>query len=194
MRRILGLIAALLFAVAPRMASAQNLSLKGGLSYGNVSNSGLLPGELDHRSGFAAGLALTPAAAAPLGLGIEALYAQRGVESSTDGDSRHLNYIDVPLYLRASIPITGAAPFLYAGPQLSFELSCHADPGDCPDSDRPKTSYAATIGGGVRLGGRSALTLEGRYIYGLTDLKLGTITSSTSYKTRSFLLLAGLTF
>jgi hypothetical protein len=36
--------------------------------------------------------------------------------------------------------------------------------------------------------------LEGRYIYGLTDLKLGTITSSTSYKTRSFLLLAGLTF
>jgi hypothetical protein len=34
-------------------------------------------------------------------------------------------------------------------------------------------------------------TFEGRYVYGLTDLKLNTVTSSSSYKTRSFLLLVG---
>jgi len=31
-------------------------------------------------------------------------------------------------------------------------------------------------------------------VYGLTDLKLGTITSSESYKTRSFMILAGFHF
>jgi hypothetical protein len=50
------------------------------------------------------------------------------------------------------------------------------------------------IGGGVRLGAASAFTLEGRYIYGLTDLKLSTVTSSESYKTRSFAILAGWAF
>ena len=63
----------------------------------------------------------------------------------------------------------------------------------CP-SGRPKTSTAAVIGAGLRLGGMSAMTIEGRYVYGLTDLKLNTVTSSQSYKTRSFLILAGLTF
>ena len=195
MRRTLAVIAALLTSVAPRAAHAQGmLSIKGGLSYGNVSNRGLLPGELDQRTGFAGGLALNPSRSALFGLGVEALYAQRGVESSTGGDSRELNYVDVPVYLMASLPTPGAAPYLYAGPQVSFELACHDGVGDCPDGDRPKTSYAAVIGAGVRLGGAPGVSLEGRYLYGLTDLKLSTVTSSASYKTRSFLLMAGLTF
>jgi len=36
--------------------------------------------------------------------------------------------------------------------------------------------------------------LEGRYVYGLTDLKLSTVTSSESYKTRSVLILVGWAF
>ena len=46
----------------------------------------------------------------------------------------------------------------------------------------------------MRLGAQSGFTLEGRYIYGLNDLKLSTVTASQSYKTRSFLILAGLSF
>ena len=195
MRRALAVIAVLLTSAAPRAALAQGmLSIKGGLSYGNVSSRGLLPGELDQRSGFAGGLALSPSRGRVVGLGVEALYAQRGVESSTGGDSRELNYVDVPVYVMAAIPTPGAAPFAYAGPQVSFELACHDGIGDCADGDRPKTSYAAVIGAGLRLGAWHAVTLEGRYIYGLTDLKLGTVTSAASYKTRSFLLLAGFAF
>lgn len=48
-------------------------------------------------------------------------------------------------------------------------------------------------GAGASLGGRG-LSLEGRYMYGLTDLKLSTVTSSTSYHSRSFLILAGVPF
>lgn len=191
MRTPIALMTAVLLGVAPSVAHAQ-LGIKGGFSYGNVSNRGALPGNLDTRTGFAVGLALGSPNTL-LGLGLEGLYAQRGVTSSTSGDSRNLDYIDVPGYLRVSIPTPGLAPFAYAGPQVSFELHCSANGGACP-SGRPKTSTAAVIGGGVRLGGQSAMTIEGRYVYGLTDLKLNTVTSSQSYKTRSFLILAGLTF
>ena len=38
------------------------------------------------------------------------------------------------------------------------------------------------------------LSVEGRYVYGLTDLNLNTVSTSESYQTRSFLLLAGISF
>ena len=64
----------------------------------------------------------------------------------------------------------------------------------CPDADRAKTSYAAAVGAGLRLGTSRALTMEGRYVYGLTDLKLGTVSDPQSYQTRSFLILVGIGF
>ena len=176
------------------LAPAQgSVALKGGFSYGNVSNRGVLPGNLKERTGFALGLSLGTGRNM-LGLGVEALYAQRGVANSGTTDERKLDYVDVPVFLRALFPTPGIAPFAYAGPQVSFELRCRAAGTTCPNTDRPSTSYAAVIGGGVRLGAASAFTLEGRYIYGLTDLKLSTVTSSESYKTRSFAILAGWAF
>ena len=188
-------VVAMLLGLGPVAIQAQGgLTVKGGLSYGNVSNRGLLPGALDVRTGFAAGLSLSPSGSNLLGLGVDALYAERRLHSGSDADSRDLHYIDVPLYLQASLPVGEVAPFAYAGPQVSFELACHAGTGDCPNTGRPAQSYAAVIGGGVRLGSHHGVSLEGRYIYGLTDLKLSTVTSSASYKTRSFLFLAGFSF
>lgn len=187
------LLATLLVAAATPVPGQGGLTLKGGLSFGNVSNRGFLPGNLDNRTGFAVGVAL--GGTSLLGLGIEGLYAQRGVvSSSTPDSSRKLDYVDLPVYLRATLPTPGIAPYAYAGPQFSFELNCRTDSGACPNTGRPKTSYAAVLGAGVRLGATSAFTLEGRYIYGLTDLKLSTVTSSESYQTRSFLILGGISF
>lgn len=193
MKRSLAVFAALALFALPASARAQGFGIKGGLSYGNVSNRGVLPGQLDGRTGFAAGIALGSEVGL-LGIGIEGLYAQRGVTSSNDFDSRRLDYIDVPAYLRVMIPTPGIQPYAFAGPQISFELRCRAGDADCPDNGRPKTTYAAVIGGGVRLGAQSALSIEGRYMYGLTDLNLNTVTSSESYKTRSFLILMGISF
>jgi hypothetical protein len=190
MKRSIRLLPIVLLGLAPATLCAQGgFGIKGGLSYGNVSNRGILPGSLSVRTGFAVGVALGSATSL-FGFGIEGMYAQRGVRSATDGSSRKLDYVDVPVYLRATIP-TPVAFYAYAGPQMSFELHCSAGNADCPASDRPKRTTAAVLGGGVRIGPRSGFTLEGRYIYGLTDLKLNTITSSSSYKTRSFLVLAG---
>ncbi len=192
MKRLLAGSIAMLLALAPLARAQGGVGLKGGFSYGNVSNRGVLPGNLQERTGFALGVALG-AGRNMLGFGVEGLYAQRGVAGSTT-DERKLDYADVPVYLRVLFPSPGLAPYAYAGPQVSFELRCRAGGSACPDTDRPSTSYAAVMGGGVRLGATSAFTIEGRYIYGLTDLKLSTATSSESYQTRSFLILGGLAF
>ncbi len=174
--------------LVPTVAMGQGgFDIKGGLSYGNVSNSGVLPGQLEGRTGFAVGLAASGSGL--LSFGVEGLYAQRGVVSSNDPDSRKLDYIDVPVTLHVTLSAGAVAPYLYAGPQASFELKCRAGSSPCPDTNRPKVSYDAVLGGGVRFG---AFMVEGRYLYGLTDLNLSTVTSAESYKTRSFLLLAGI--
>ena len=193
MKHSFRLLPIVLLALAPAMLAAQGVGIRGGFSYGNVSNRGLLPGNLGRRSGFAVGVAFGSATSL-LGIGFEGMYAQRGVSGAAAGDSRRLDYADVPVYLRLMIPTVAVAPYAYAGPQVSFELRCSAAPGDCPPSDRPKTTTSAVLGGGVRIGPRGGFTIEGRYIYGLTNLKLDTITSSNSYKTRSFLMLAGFAF
>jgi hypothetical protein len=177
---------------AASQALAQGIGIKGGLSYGNVSNGGALPGDNKQRSGFAVGLGANTGGV--LGFGIEALFAQRGVTSSTVGDSRELNYIDVPVYLKLSIPNPVISPFAYAGPQGSYELNCNGGGGNCPDTGRPKITSSAVIGAGVRLPAVGGLSLEGRYVYGLTNLNLSTVTTSQNYQTRSFLILLGLGF
>ena len=192
MTRILTCLIAAAVGVTTVAPAQGSVAVKGGLSYGNVSNRGVLPGNLSQRTGFAAGLSMGTGRNM-VGFGIEALYAQRGVMGSAP-DERKLDYIDVPVFLRALFPTPGIAPYAYAGPQVSFELRCRTGDSTCPATNRPSTSYAAVIGGGARLGATSALTLEGRYVYGLTDLKLSTLTSSDSYKTRSFLILVGWAF
>jgi len=50
------------------------------------------------------------------------------------------------------------------------------------------------IGAGLHIGslGKAGVGIEGRFVYGLRDLKLDTVTSSTSYKTRSFMILGSI--
>jgi hypothetical protein len=183
-------VTALLLCTAPAALRAQaGIGIKGGLSYGNVSNSGALPGNVSQRSGFAIGLGAT--IGSPVGLGIEALYAQRGVISTIAGDSRKLSYLDVPLYLRVSLPTPMVSPFVYGGPQLSLEIQCDSDAGACP-SGRPKSTYSGVVGGGLRFSAFHGLSVDGRYVYGLTDLKLSTVSTTKSYQTRSFMILIGI--
>src|SRR5688572_9240144 len=113
-----------LFAAAPLTAQGPaygGLVLKGGLSYGDVSNSGVFPGNARTRSGAAIGIGIV--SGGPLGFGVEALYAQRGIIGDP-GSSRELDYIDVPVYLQFAMQNPAVVPFVYAGPQVSFELKC----------------------------------------------------------------------
>lgn len=182
------LVSTLLTALAVPGARAQT-SIKAGVSHANVSNSGALPGDLGARTGLTIGLAFNSQQPGLLGLGVEALYSQRGTHGT---DGTELDYIDIPAYVRVMMQSPGLAPFAYAGPQISFEVRCRTAGAACPDTGRPKTTYAGVIGAGVSLGG--ALSVEGRYIYGLKDLHLSTVSNTENYQNRSFEFLVGLSF
>lgn len=191
-RRWPSLAMAAALAAAPLTPAAAQVGIKGGVSHGNISNSGVLPGELGARTGFAIGVSVANEPTQLVGLGVEALYAQRGAHSANNTSSFDLDYIDVPLYLRFIAPAPGLQPFVYAGPQASYEVRCRAGDGDCPDTGRPSLTYAAVIGAGVRFGDESGISVEGRYVYGLKDLNLGTVTDEESYRSRSFEILVAL--
>ena len=190
---VLGALGLTLAAAVPASAQVE-FGLKGGASFGNISNKGLLPGNLKTRTGWAAGASLGYRAGL-IGVGGEALFAKRGLKSDGTGDLK-LDYVDIPVYLKIQAPTPGISPFGYIGPQVSFEVTCKVDNVDCADGDRSKTDYAGVVGAGVKFGneGGVGFTAEARYIYGLKDLKLGTVTSSESFKTRSFLILGGVVF
>lgn len=176
-------------AAAPFAARAQGLDIKAGYSYGQVpNNGGVLPGKLSAHSGAAIGVGINSGGA--VGWGAEAMYAERGFNSTAAGSSQRLSYIDVPVTVRISAPTPGLTPYGYVGPQASFELNCDGGGGSCP-SGRDKVTYAGVIGAGARFGMLHGLTVEGRYVYGLSDLHLSTVTTDANYKTRSFMILLG---
>lgn len=186
-------VAAAAFAPA-RLSAQMEFGLKAGGSFGNISNKGALPGDLKTRTGFAAGVSLG-ARARVIGIGAEALFAQRGLDAD-DGDGPKINYFDIPVYVKVQVPTPGLSPFAYAGPQVSFEISCKVGDTDCDDGDRSKTDYAGIIGAGLKIGNEQkfGFTVEARYIYGLKDLKVATVTDEDSFKTRSFMILVGMLF
>ena len=190
---VLSTLALTLAAAAPASAQVE-FGLKGGASFGNISNKGLLPGNLKTRTGWAAGASLGYRAGL-VGIGGEALFAKRGLKSDGTGDLK-LDYVDIPVYAKIQAPTPGISPFGYIGPQVSFEVTCKVDDVNCTGGDRSKTDYAGVVGAGVKFGneGGVGFTVEARYIYGLKDLKLSTVTTSESFKTRSFLILGGLIF
>ena len=195
MKRVQALVALSLLAAVPALpviAGAQNFGIKAGYSYGSVpNNGGVFPGTLSAHSGLAVGVGV--ATGGVIGLGLEALYAQRGFTSTVLGASRKLSYFDVPAYLRFALPNPMVTPFGYLGPQLSFELNCDSGNGSCP-SGRDKLSYAGIAGAGLKFGMLMNASIEGRYVYGLNDLNMGTVTTRANYQTRSFMLLAGIGF
>lgn len=190
MRRLPLVLGLVLLGTSPAFAQG-GITVKAGLSYNTASIGGLAPGATQ-RTGFALGVGATTGGV--VGFGIEGLYAQRGYSSSSPRESRHLDYIDVPVYFRLAMPNPAAAPFAYLGPQVSYELHCGTDNGSCPASGREKLTYAGVIGAGVRFPMVGGLSAEARYVYGLSDFNLSTLQSSSSYRTRSLLLLLGLGF
>jgi len=178
-------------AFAPTTATAQ-VGIKGGASFGNVSNSGVLPGDVEGRTGFTIGIsAFTPGV---LGLGLEGYYSQRGVTGRETIASRELEYIDVPLLVRAALPTGVVAPYAFAGPQISYELECSSGDESCPESGRPQWPTAGVIGAGVAFGENMNVSVEGRYIYGLSELDFETVTDENSYRERSFVILSAIAF
>ncbi len=179
------LVAPAALALASRLP-AQAFGLKAGLSFATLSNA---RPDWKTRTGFAAGIALG-LGPGPVSLQPEALYVQKGVapNGAPSNSAPKLAYLDVPVLLKLQVPTPGISPFAVAGPVVSFRLSCTAGDADC-NSTFKSTDWGVALGGGLRLGGPTGLTIEGRYTWGLTDIH--DVSAGVSSRTRTFLLLAG---
>jgi hypothetical protein len=195
-------LAILASASMPLAVQAQSESrgvagIKGGAAFGMLSNDEDLPNDLDDRTGFAAGIYGGVRLGVIL-IGIEALYAQRGLTSdlATNALPTRLDYIDIPIYAEFILPIPAVQPYIYIGPQVSFEISCEtASGGSCPEpSARSKTDFLGVGGLGVRLGSVSGfgVGIEGRYLFGFQDLDLDGVAGTTDNKNRGFMFLVSL--
>lgn len=179
----IALLAVLTLAI-PAAAEAQ-IGIKAGATFATLSNRSP---DFDTRTGFAAGISLDMGGGV-IGLAPELLYVQKGMTSDGAPSSTavKLSYAEVPVLLKVALPIPSLQPFAYAGPSVSFRLSCEANDTDCDDDTIKSTDYGVVLGGGVKLGGR--FTLEGRFNWGLADIN--NITDGVDTKTRTFMVLAG---
>jgi hypothetical protein len=112
------------------------------------------------------------------------------------GNTARPTFLELPIYLKVSMPLRGVTPFAFAGPQAAVELGCT---GPCRP-DQKTLSYAAVAGAGVKVGPRGRFSLRARYLLGVTDAVSSSIfppggfSIGGTYKLRTLSLMAGVTF
>lgn len=175
---------------AASLAAQTTVGLKAGVSFATLSNK---EPDWDSRTGFAGGISFEMRAGA-IGLQPEILYVQKGVKNNgaPSTTARKLDYLEVPLLLKLTVPVPALQPFVVAGPSVGFRMTCKVGEIDCDDDAVKSTDWGAVLGAGLRLGGDKGIIVEGRYTWGLKDID--NIGAGVNSKTRTFLLLAGVSF
>ena len=162
--RLLLATAGILVVAAP--ASAQ-IGFMGGWNYSmpsvKVNDQDV---EISNKSGFNIGVFTDRGGLIGYMAGV--FYSQKGFDSDTA--SVTLNYIEVPLMLRADIPFIRA----YGGINVGFEIDCSTDQGPAPggepfpcENNTETLDFGFKIGAGVKL---LMFSLDVAYIWGATDI------------------------
>ncbi len=206
-------IACLLVAAGLRAQCDASIGIKGGIDWTKTSFSSDQPGfkaEGSARTGFTGGLAFDGQCAEHFGVQLEALYVRR--ETKLDfppagGLSAitavyKVDWLDFPLTANVLFGDDGSGirPFLFAGPDFATRLRARSENQSAEgtaefdvNNQIKNTMFSILGGGGVRfrLGHRSWFTLDGRYVYGLTNIARG---SGQDWKTRDVQVFAGFLF
>ena len=161
MKKILSIT---LFAVAMVIAMPANAQLKFGLKGGlNINKVSFSQSDLksDNQTGFF--VCPTVQFTTPLGIAVDGsvLYDQRNVKMELGGaeETKHLNYIDIPINVRYNIGLGSLAGiYIATGPQFSFNLDGKkyslSDLGETSRQyEMKKSELGWNIGAGVRLAG-----------------------------------------
>jgi hypothetical protein len=187
MRVAVAVVVWLGFAVAP--AAAQTIGFKIGPTFSKMDEND--PDESTETLTNFGGGGFIRFGFAGLALQAEVLALTKGSQGSFDdpilgsGDVKlKMNYIEIPVTAMYSL---GSGPYLFAGPSVAFETGCEGEvelddgdsfEGDCDDVEageepiaRKKTDVSLVGGAGFQFPvGPGRLLVEGRYIYGLTNL------------------------
>lgn len=113
-------------------------------------------------------------------------YAQKGSEiqlGSAGTSELRVDYLEIPLVAVFNLPVESRfRPRVYGGGQLGFETSCELE--DPSTGNRASCSDATTgpdfglvFGGGLgyAVGETTVLSLDGSYVFGLTDIDEGSL-------------------
>lgn len=200
-----------LLVAAPLTAGPLGKTIKAGISYAKVTNDGPA-GDSDSALGLAAGVGLSYDLIPGLALQPEVLYVQQGGKydiNVVDGGmvvgngelTWDLDYIQVPVLARVSLPVIGSAlPTVLAGPAFAFNVKSDytVEAEGAKDSgeveDLKSTDLSLILGVGMKFGaGPAGVNVELRYNMGLTDLN-DAEDGTAKIKNRSLQVLAGFSF
>ncbi|HQU74653.1 MAG TPA: porin family protein [Calditrichia bacterium] len=186
--------------------------IKGGLNIATVSleqDGGI---DISSRTAFAAGLFLEiDPPVFPLSLEVDALFSQKGYKSTyetvlgtTQELTANLNYLDIPVLAKFSIPIAPTASYhVVAGPQMSFKLGekfeSDGNEIESDEDDFKGNEFSLVFGLGVEMNALiSSVAIDIRYALGLSDISesytIGTEEFDTSDKNRVIQVLVGIGF
>ena len=126
-------------------------------------------------TGLCAGVFATIPITDTLLLQPEALYSQKGATYTLFGEDLDLklDYLEVPVLLKARFGTGAARPAVFAGPAISFELRAKGQFQDqTEDLDETKgTDFGLVFGAGVDLAaGSGAFVVDARYTLGLSTI------------------------
>lgn len=182
------------------------LGVFGGLDIATVGGRGAddLQGK-ESRLGIHGGVSGEVGLSRRISLAVEAYYAMKGVKASSTGQqfTIALDYIELPLLLKASLGSGSIRPYVFAGPALSIQARCKVSGTvgsgvatlDCDDPSLNiqlrGTDFSVLGGAGIRLG---RVFVAARYDLGLTNLNKSTGGDSEPAHNRAFLLSVGAVF
>ena len=185
LRRTAALLFLSLFLALPAAAQLPGLNsigVKGGATASSLRGDFLATGDSDsdvdlgYEIGFVGGIYGQAMFVPFFTPRLEALYVQKGATADDlNGARPTVDYLEVPLLLRANVPVSNAAfaPGIYAGPFASFLLSSDADPdaGTGEFEDLGGTDYGVALGADANFNFSGLdLVLDVRYDLGLSDI------------------------
>lgn len=180
LRRTAALLFLSLFLALPAAAQLPGLNsigVKGGATASSLRGDFGSDFDLGYEIGFVGGIYGQAAFVPFFTPRLEALYVQKGAAADDieDGARPTVDYLEVPLLLRANVPVSNVAfaPGIYAGPFASFLLSSDADPdaGEGEFEDLGGTDYGVALGADANFNFSGLdLVLDVRYDLGLSDI------------------------
>lgn len=192
------------------LAGPLGKGIKAGISYSKVTNDNV--GDSGHKAGVAAGISISYNLLPGISLQPELLYVQQGGRwdiNILDGGSIvgngeltwNLNYLQVPVLARVSLPVVGAfLPTLIAGPALSIKTASTyeiEEGGSLVSSgdveDLASSDLSLIVGAGFKVGaGPAGFVVDVRYNLGRTNLN--DTDTDVTINNRGFQVLAGFQF
>ena len=147
--------------------------------------------DIDNRTGWHAGLFIGGNRDGVLGWQTEINWLRRkGL--TVFGDEFHLDYLQVPVFLRLNIGTqskNGFAVYAFAGPAFEWKIADEIN-GVTIDDSFEGTDVGLVLGAGTEI---TRVILEGRYEWGFRRINK-TFSSASEIKTRSFTVLVGVRF